>query len=204
MAKLKVGDPVKVTAREQTAQDIKSGLYYPHYANLTGTILKVYGEEASVKVDRDSLPEDVRLRHDEGEKAMRQKWADSLSEEARGRLGEAQKSFNLEYAVLVSLSDLAPYRPTKKELAAAAAEPAPRPSAEAKRVAKEIGQSARAIDMRTGESDVSRATRRAEQPGENGTESSTRRLSLTDLEAREEEFLRQRAKDKKGGDGGAS
>src|SRR5687767_13754394 len=71
MAKLKNGDPVKVAAREQTAQDIKSGLYYPHYANLTGTILKVYGEEASVRVDRESLPEDVRLRHDEGEKAMR-------------------------------------------------------------------------------------------------------------------------------------
>src|SRR5688500_7929609 len=108
MAKVKQGDAVIIAAREQTAQDIKSGLYFPHYAGLYGTVLKVYGEEASVLVDRESLPTDIRVRHEEGEKAMRQKWLDNLSQEATGRLGERERQFALNYAVLVSINDLAP------------------------------------------------------------------------------------------------
>lgn len=195
MAKFKEGDAVKITAREHTPQDIKSGLYYPHFANITGTILKLYGEEASVTVDRDSMPADIRLRHEEGEKAMRQKWLDNLSEEARGRVGEAEKSFSLNYAVLVSLADLAPYKPAKKS-ATDAAEPiaaAPRPTRDEKQAAKDVAQSARAINPLTGESDVSRASRRAEQPGESGTDSSVRRVSATELDAREAAFLAERA-----------
>jgi hypothetical protein len=106
MAKLSEGDAVVVTAREQSAADVKSGLYYAHYGNLTGTILKIYGEEASVLVDKDVLPTEIAKRHTENEKAMRQRWLDGLSEEARNKLTASEKAFGLNYAVLVSLSDL--------------------------------------------------------------------------------------------------
>lgn len=104
--RFKEGDTVSVVARTQTAADVKSGLYYPHFANLTGTILKVYGEEASVLVDRDTLPEGIRKRHEQNEKAERTKYLDRLSDEARNRLSEKEKQFSLQYAVLVSLGDL--------------------------------------------------------------------------------------------------
>jgi hypothetical protein len=106
MAKLSEGDAVVVAAREQSAADVKSGLYYPHYGGLTGTILKIYGEEASVLIDRETLPTEIEKRHAENEKAMRQRWLDGLSEEARNRLSATEKVFGLNYAVLVSLADL--------------------------------------------------------------------------------------------------
>jgi hypothetical protein len=106
MAKLAEGDAVVIVARDHTASDGKSGLYYTHYGNLTGTILKVYGEEASVLVDRDVLPGEIEKRHADNEKAMRQRWLDGLSEEARNRLTATEKAFKLNYAVLVSLADL--------------------------------------------------------------------------------------------------
>ena len=106
MAKLSEGDPVVVAKRDQSAADVKSGLYYSHYGGLTGTILKIYGEEASVLVDKDTLPSDMEKRHSENEKAMRQRWLDGLSEEARNKLSASEKAFGLNYAVLVSLTDL--------------------------------------------------------------------------------------------------
>lgn len=108
MAKINPGDTVTITAREQTPADIKSGLYYPHYGNLSGTILKVYGEEASVLVDRETLPSELRKRHEENEKAMKAKWLDGLSDEARNRLTGPEKKFGLNYAILVAVNDLAP------------------------------------------------------------------------------------------------
>lgn len=104
--RFKEGDRVSVIARNQTAADVKSGLYYPHFADLTGTILKVYGEEASVLVDRETLPEGIRKRHEQGEKAERAKYLDRLSDDARSRLSDKEKMFSLQYAVLVSLADL--------------------------------------------------------------------------------------------------
>jgi hypothetical protein len=104
--RFKDGDRVSIVARNQTAADVKSGLYYPHFANLSGTILKVYGEEASVLVDRETLPESIRKRHEQGEKAERAKYLDRLSDDARSKLSEKEKTFSLQYAVLVSLGDL--------------------------------------------------------------------------------------------------
>jgi hypothetical protein len=121
MAKINPGDPVTVAARDQTPADIKSGLYYPHYGGLTGTILKVYAEEASVLVDRETLPVELRKRHEENEKSMKAKWLDGLSDEARNRLTGAEKKFALNYAILVAVSDLLPgeaKRITPEELAA--------------------------------------------------------------------------------------
>jgi hypothetical protein len=121
MAKINPGDSVLVVSREQTAADIKSGLYYPHYGGLSGTILKVYGEEASVLVDRDTLPTELRKRHEDNEKAMKVKWLDGLSDEARNRLTGAEKKFSLNYALLIATADLAPgeiKRVTPEELEA--------------------------------------------------------------------------------------
>ena len=126
MAKLNRGDAVVVAAREQVPADIKSGLFYSHYAGLTGTILKVYGEEASVLVDKEVLPVEILKRHTENEKAMRQRWLDGLSEEARSRLSATEKAFGLNYAILVSQNDLeknknAAQRPTASDLDSAEA-----------------------------------------------------------------------------------
>lgn len=190
MTKLKHGDAVVIVARDQAPQDVKSGLYFPHYANLRGTILKLYGEEASVVVDRDSLPVEVRARHEEGEKAMRQRWLDNLSEEGRGRLSDREKQFSLNYAVLISVADLVPARGGARR-----AEPVPvegRLSPEDKQQAKAVGRAAQAIDPLSGESNVQRANRKADQAGESGTESATKRLSALELDAAEEAFLEQR------------
>jgi hypothetical protein len=121
MAKINSGDRVRVATREQTSADIKSGLYYPHYGGLSGTILKVYNDEASVLVDREALSPELLKRHEENEKSMKTKWLDGLSDEARNRLTGAEKKFALNYAILVSVEDLTPgeaKRITPEELAA--------------------------------------------------------------------------------------
>jgi hypothetical protein len=127
--KYKTGDRVVVATREQTASDIKSGLYYSHFAGLRGSILKLYGEEASVLVDTDTLPDEVGTRHKEGEKAMRQRWLDGLSEEAKNRMSAREKEFHLNYSVLVSLSDISPDKSKPKSESEAADDEAKRLSA---------------------------------------------------------------------------
>jgi len=126
MSTFQPGDTVVVASRPQTSADIASHLYYPHYAGLNGTILKVYGEEAAVLVNRTSLPDPILTRHEKNEKHQRQRWLDSLSDEARNKLSAAEKQFALNYAILVSVKDLsigtapdadpAPSRKTAKEL----------------------------------------------------------------------------------------
>ena len=106
MAGFKEGDAVAVATREQVAADIKSQLYYPHFAGVRGSILKLYGEEASVLVERETLPTEIRTRHVENERASRQRWLDGLSEEGRNRLSAKEKNFSLNYTILVGLKDL--------------------------------------------------------------------------------------------------
>jgi len=192
MATLKQGDRVIITAREQTAADAKSGLYYPHFADMRGRILKVYGEEASVLVDNESLPTEVRVRHEEGEAAERQKYLDRLSETAKSSLGDKEKNFKLRYAVLVGVKDLSP--DDGKSPKKAVTEPTTEQRAEAKVVA----QAMKAVDPVTGESVVAEADDTASAGTQFGTDSAAKRLSETDLDKAEEEFLRQR---QAGGDG---
>ena len=108
MAKgLTAGDSVRIINRMQLPADIKSNLYYPHYADLTGVIGKVYADNtAAVTVDMASLPPQIRSRHESSTLSMRQKWLDGLSDEARNRLTAAEKKLTLRYAVLVSIDDL--------------------------------------------------------------------------------------------------
>lgn len=103
------GDRIRVADRDATAADVKSGLFYPHYRSLSGTIGKLYSDgTASILVDDVSLPTDVRARHETGSQAMRQKWLEGLSDEARNRLSSAEKKFSLRYIILVSVDDLLP------------------------------------------------------------------------------------------------
>src|SRR5579872_2458140 len=107
MATIKEGDRVRILAREQTEDDIKSALYFGHYAGLTGNVQKVYSkQEVAIEVEPESLTRDMRKRHDEVRDQMKTKWLDGLSEEGRNKLTEREKDFNLRYVVLVALQDL--------------------------------------------------------------------------------------------------
>lgn len=120
------GDTVRVSDREPVTADTRSGLFYPHYRGLTGTLAKVYGDgTASVTVDLESLPEDARARHEAGVQKTRQKWLDGLSDEARNRLSAAEKKFQLRYTILVSTDDLTRFDAPRTE------ETAPRAKASA-------------------------------------------------------------------------
>lgn len=101
------GDSVRLSDREQSAADIKSGLFYPHYRGLIGTVAKIYQDgTAAVTIDPVSLPDALRTRHQAGSEAQRRKWLDGLSDEARNRLSAAEKQFSLRYTILVAASDL--------------------------------------------------------------------------------------------------
>jgi ribosomal protein L21E len=115
--RFKEGDRVQIAEREATAEDVKSGLYYPHFGGLTGIVQKVYETgDASIEVDLTSLPEEVAHRHEEMRLTMQTKWLDGLSEEARNRLSDAERNFNLRYTLLTSVSDLCiPTLPAAKE-----------------------------------------------------------------------------------------
>jgi len=103
------GDPVRLANREPGAADTKSGLFYPHYRNLTGVVSKLYADgTATISIDPESLPPEIRARHQVGTDAMRQKWLDGLSDEARNKLSAAEKKFSLRYNLLVGVADLVP------------------------------------------------------------------------------------------------
>ena len=79
-----VGTRVVVIDREQLPADVKSGLFYPHYAGLTGEVLKVYGQECAVLVDRTALPPAIYERHQQNEKQQRQRWQRAGRAHCRG------------------------------------------------------------------------------------------------------------------------
>ena len=104
---LAAGDTVRLSDREATAADVKSQLFFPHYRGLVGTIIKTYPDgTANVHVLSESLPSEIRTRHQAGTDAMRQKWLDGLSDESRNKLSSSEKKFSLRYHLLVALEDL--------------------------------------------------------------------------------------------------
>lgn len=106
-AQMAEGDAVQIADRDPNAADTKSGLFYPHYRGLTGTLTKLYADgTANITVDPESLPAEIRARHQAGTTAMRQKWLDGLSDEARNKLSGAEKKFSLRYSLLAGISDL--------------------------------------------------------------------------------------------------
>lgn len=106
MATWKEGDRVQIADREATAEDIKSGLFYNHFRGLTGIIQKLYGEEAAIEIESQSMLDTVVTRHEDVQEQMRTKWLDSISEDAKSRLTAEEKDFRLRYTVLVAVKDL--------------------------------------------------------------------------------------------------
>ncbi len=116
--KITEGDRVQIVDREAVAADVKSGLFYEHYRRLTGTMTKLYPDRtATVNVELESLPKELRLRHEAGTEGQRRKWLDGLSDEARNRLSAAEKKFALRYTILVSEDDLVPATAARLEQA---------------------------------------------------------------------------------------
>lgn len=115
------GDWVTIVERESVAADIKSGLYFPHFAGLTGEIGKVYDDGSlTVVVSLNSLPDDVRKRHQTGSDALRQDWLDKLSNESRNKLSSAEKKFALTYTILTGHSDVVKIEKPASEIASPA------------------------------------------------------------------------------------
>lgn len=116
MATIKAGDLVRISDRQATAQDVKSGLFYSHYRGLVGSVRKVYrNDEVAVEIETDALPEDVWKRHMQTRDQMRQRWLEGLSDDVRRKLSPEQKDFALRYVVLVSARDLEKRRARKTQ-----------------------------------------------------------------------------------------
>ncbi len=122
MAELKEGDRVRIATREQSEDDVKSQMYFPHYAGMTGSVQKVYSKaEVAVEVEPESLTKEIRKRHDDVRDQMKTKWLDGLSEEGRNRLTEREKDFNLRYVILLDMGDLETAGPRPQPAVKAAA-----------------------------------------------------------------------------------
>jgi ribosomal protein L21E len=107
MPHFKPGDRVRLVTRAQTEEDMKSGLYYEHFGGMTGIVQKIYGpQEIAVEIEPESLPQEIRQRHENVRDQMKTKWLEGLSEEGRSRLSEREKDFHLRYIILVSAADL--------------------------------------------------------------------------------------------------
>lgn len=130
-AKLNEGDAVQVVDREATPEEEKNHTFFNYYRNLSGTLERVYPDGmATVVVDPESLPEDVRTRHFDLTEKAKNKWLDGLSGEARAKLTPDEKVFNMRYTILVDKEDLvAPGTAPKKKKTAKAAAAADEPKA---------------------------------------------------------------------------
>lgn len=113
--KFKTGDYVKVVVREVTQSDLKSGLFYPHFCGLAGTVDRIYDDQVCVRIDPDSLPEDIRNRHFDIQESIKRKWLNGLSGEARNKLTPEEKQFDLAYTILVRSNDLVKAKPGATE-----------------------------------------------------------------------------------------
>lgn len=135
MPSYKTGDRVKVVDRDMTTADVKSGLFYDYFRNLTGAVERVYDDNSvCLRVDMDSLPENVQIRHGEVEEATKKRWLDGLGPEQLGRLSEADKKVALRYNILVGAGDLEPTgkaKPSPKQKAESKPEPAAKKAAQA-------------------------------------------------------------------------
>ena len=118
-SRFRAGDPVRISNRESTPQDLKSCLFYNHFRGLAGTVQKIYGTEAAIEVDEEALPDDIRGRHRDIRDQMRDRWLEGLPLDIRRKLTPEQKQFNLRYVVLVGIGDIEKRRTTRSRAGAA-------------------------------------------------------------------------------------
>lgn len=168
MAAVKVGDYVRVSDREATSADAKTGLFYNYFRNLTGTVERVYDDNSvCVDVEIESLPQDIRDRHIEIQTMQRDKWINGLSQEQRNKLSEQDKQFNMSYKIVVSASDVLPAKKGSKPQ-------------------KKADTAVKAVE------ETSAKDSKAETKASKTKEETTKRLTEEDLSAAEEEFLKSR------------
>ena len=104
--RFKEGDQVKIIDREITPSDAKNGTFYAYFRGLAGVVDRMYDKEICVRVDPETLPEDVLKRHLDVQESIKRKWLNGLSGEARNRLTAENKKFELAYTILVQSTDL--------------------------------------------------------------------------------------------------
>jgi hypothetical protein len=107
MIRWKEGDRAQIVDRVPTAADNKSQLFYNHYRNLTGTVLKLYGTgdtaQAAVDIDLETLPAEIAARHRETRDLMGENLPGATRRTAASNPGP---EFRLRYVVLVGLTDI--------------------------------------------------------------------------------------------------
>lgn len=186
---INVKDRVRVVDREPTAADVKSGLFYGYFRNLTGMVERVYDDKTvCIDVDIESLPADVIERHKDVEKTARDKWIAGLSGEQRGRLTEQDKQFNMRYKIVIAAEDVISEGKKSAKISErsavsveskASGESAPKPASSAKTKPAEEPK----LDAKKEKTGRASATSAAEAP---------KRVTQKDLDAAEREFLEAR------------
>ncbi len=192
MAAIKVGDRVKIVAREVKSEDSKSGLYYSYFGGLTGSVDRIYDDgSVCVDVDLDSLSDEIRSRHLAMQETEQQRWLASLSDEVRSRLTAEQRQLKMSYRILVSKNDLEPLKSDK-----------PRSSTKDKNVENTEntesssdstrGSKSSSPSAEPSQSSTDRHVAQVIKPKSSKKEELPKRLSEADLAAAEEAFLRSR------------
>ncbi len=106
---LKTGDYVRILDADPGTPDPKNLVYYSFYKGLAGNVVKAYDDgTVAVSIDRSTLPEPIRLRHEQSEQAQGNRWLNSLSDEERNRLNDRERQFSLRYTLLVKDKQLVP------------------------------------------------------------------------------------------------
>lgn len=107
MIRWKEGDRALIVDRAATAADAKSQLFYNHYRNLTGTVLKLYGTgetaQAAIDIDLETLPEEIAVRHRETRDRMGENLPGATR---RTTAAPPAPEFRLRYVVLINLADI--------------------------------------------------------------------------------------------------
>jgi len=189
--RFKEGNHVRIIKREVSSTDVKNGTFYRYFCGLAGVVDRIYDKEICVRVDPESLPEDILKRHLDIQESIRQKWLNGLSGEARNKLRPEEKRFELAYTILVQSTDLESVKPGEAKPVAiksmrplnppkTAPEQAETPQ---KLVAEKAGKPARKAAAKPAPPEKVTAK---EEPG--------KPLTSADLEAAELAFLKEREK----------
>lgn len=109
MANWKEGDRVRIVERRVTEDDRKNNRYFPHMANLTGTIQNLYShEEISIKVDPSGLSQVSAEVHTTAVVRMRENFLSKISEEQKKMLSPEELNFDANFVLLVRGADIEP------------------------------------------------------------------------------------------------
>jgi hypothetical protein len=126
------GQRVRINEATPGNPDPKGVVYYDFMRNLSGEVIKAYPDgNVAISINRKSLPENIRKRHEISEQTSRDRWLNGLSEEDRNKLSEKDKKFSLRYTILVSAKHVVPESEATKTTRTASAKKAAPPIAEA-------------------------------------------------------------------------